>query len=225
MTKKKGDDNLRDRLSRALPAAMKARDRPAMTALRSAVAAIDNAGAVDPTHPLPTDQDPRIATSAARPQASPGPGSRPQASLGSGSRPPESVDRGTRPAVVTDTGSRPPKSTAPGSRRPSSGAGTRSPESPGPGTGQSASTGPEAGHSDLGAARAAHPELAGTVAGVGATEVERRSLSQAQMEAIVRVEIADRETAAAGYERAGQLARAERLRAEAKVLLSHLDTT
>lgn len=212
---KKGDDNLRDRLSRALPAAMKARDRPAMTALRSAVAAIDNAGAVDPTHPLPTDQDPRIATSAARPQASPGPGS----------RPPESVDRGTRPAVVTDTGSRPPKSTAPGSRRPSSGAGTRSPESPGPGTGQSASTGPEAGHSDLDAARAAHPELAGTVAGVGATEVERRSLSQAQMEAIVRVEIADRETAAAGYERAGQLARAERLRAEAKVLLSHLDTT
>lgn len=222
---KKGDDNLRDRLSRALPAAMRARDRPAMTALRSAVAAIDNAGAVDPTHPLPTDQDPRIATSAARPQASPGPGSRPQASLGSGSRPPESVDRGTRPAVVTDTGSRPPKSTAAGSRRPSSGAGTRSPESPGPGTGQSASTGPEAGHSDLGAARAAHPELAGTVAGVGATEVERRSLSQAQMEAIVRVEIADRETAAAGYERAGQLARAERLRAEAKVLLSHLDTT
>lgn len=177
---KKGDDNLRDRLSRALPAAMRARDRPAMTALRSAGAAIDNAGA---------------------------------------------VDRGTRPAVVTDTGSRPPKSTAAGSRRPSSGAGTRSPESPGPGTGQSASTGPEAGHSDLGAARAAHPELAGTVAGVGATEVERRSLSQAQMEAIVRVEIADRETAAAGSERAGQLARAERLRAEAKVLLSHLDTT
>jgi uncharacterized protein YqeY len=212
---KKGDDNLRDRLSRALPAAMKARDRPAMTALRSAVAAIDNAGAVDPTHPLPTDQDPRIATSAARPQASPGPGS----------RPPESVDRGTRPAGVTDTGSRPPKSTAPGSGRPSSGAGTRSPESPGPGTGQSASTGPGAGHSDLGAGRAAHPELAGTVAGVGATEVERRSLSQAQMEAIVRVEIADRETAAAGYERAGQLARAERLRAEAKVLPSHLDTT
>ena len=169
---KTGDDNLRDRLSQALPAAMKARDRPAMTALRSAVAAIDNAGAVDPAHPLPTDQDPRIATTAARPQAS----------LGPGTRSPESVDRGTRPAVVTDTGSRPPKSTAPGSRRPST-------------------------------------------AGVGATEVERRSLSQAQMEEIVRVEIADRETAAAGYERAGRLARAERLRAEATVLLSHLDTT
>jgi len=134
-----GDDNLRDRLSRALPAAMKARDRLAMTALRSALAAIDNAGAVDPT--------------------------------------------------------------------------------------QAASTGSGPGHSGLGAARAAHSEFAGTVAGVGAAEVKRRSLSQAQMEAIVRTEIADRETAATGYERAGQLQHAERLRAEAKVLRSHLNTT
>ena len=134
-----GDDNLRDRLSRALPTAMKARDRPAMTALRSALAAIDNAGAVDPT--------------------------------------------------------------------------------------QAASTGSGPGHSGLGAARAAHPELAGTVAGVGATEVDRRSLSQAQMDEIVRTEIADRETAATGYERAGQREHAERLRAEAKILLSHLNTT
>ena len=141
-----GDDNLRDRLRRALPAAMKARDRPAMTALRSALAAIDNAGAVDPTHAVPTEVDPQVATSAARP-------------------------------------------------------------------------------SDPGAARAAHPGFAGTVAGVGAAEVERRSLSQAQMEAIVRTEIADRETAATGYERAGQLQHAERLRAEAKVLRSHLTTT
>ena len=43
-----GDDDLRDRLRRALPAAMKARDRPAVTALRSALAAIDNAEAFDP---------------------------------------------------------------------------------------------------------------------------------------------------------------------------------
>jgi uncharacterized protein len=121
-----GDENLRDRLGRALPTAMKARDRPAMTALRSALAAIDNAGAVDPPHALPMDQ---------------------------------------------------------------------------------------------------HPEFAGTVAGVGAAEVERRSLSQAQMEEIVRAEIADRETAATGYERAGQLDHAERLRAEANVLRSHLNTT
>jgi hypothetical protein len=45
------------------------------------------------------------------------------------------------------------------------------------------------------------------------------------MEAIVRTEIADRETAATGYERAGQLQHGERLRAEAKVLRSHLTTT
>ena len=169
-----GDDNLRDRLSRALPTAMKARDRPAMTALRSALAAIDNAAAVDPTHAVPTDMDPQIATSEARPSG-----------------------RG-------ETGSGPSKS-AGGSQHPSTGSGL--------------------GHSDLGTARAAHPELAGTVAGVGATEVDRRSLSQAQMEEIVRTEIADRETAATGYERAGQLEHAERLRAEAKILLSHLNTT
>ena len=62
MTRMPADgDNLRERLRRALPAAMKARDRPAINALRSALAAIDNAGAVDPTqarpdtaHPEPT---------------------------------------------------------------------------------------------------------------------------------------------------------------------------
>jgi uncharacterized protein len=146
-----GHDDLRDRLRRALPPAMKARDRPAVTALRSALAAIDNAGAVDPTPTPPADQAP--ADQAPPDQGLPDRGlpDRPQAS-----------------AQLT---------------------------------------------------------FAGTVAGVGATEVERRSLSQAQMEAIVRAEIADRETAATGYERAGQPDRAERLRAEAEVLLAHLDTT
>ncbi|GAB0107961.1 hypothetical protein JMUB6875_69640 [Nocardia sp. JMUB6875] len=38
---------LRDRLRAAIPAAMKARDRAAVAALRSALAAIDNAEAVD----------------------------------------------------------------------------------------------------------------------------------------------------------------------------------
>ena len=131
-----GHDNLRDRLRRALPPAIKAQDRPAITALRSALAAIDNAGAVDPTHPRPADQEPPI-----------------------------------------------------------------------------------------GAAGATHPRFAGTVAGAGATEVERRGLSQAQMEELVLLEIADRKTAATGYERAGQLDHAERLRAEAEVLRSHLNTT
>jgi uncharacterized protein YqeY len=174
-----GDDNLRDRLRRALPTAMKARDRPAMTALRSALAAIDNAGAADPTRAgptdaAPTDMDPQIAISEAR---SSGP---------------------------DEPGSGPSKSAGIGSQHPSTGAGL--------------------GLSDL-APQGPHPGFAGTVAGVGATEVERRSLSQAQMEQIVRTEIADRETAATGYEHAGQLGPAERLRAEAKVLRSHLNTT
>jgi uncharacterized protein len=151
-----GYDDLRDRLRRALPPAMKARDRPAVTALRSALAAIDNAGAVDPAHAPPPDQDPPDRDPADR-----GP-----------------ADRG--PAVASSV--------------------ARSQAS-------------------------AEPTFAGTVAGVGATEVERRSLSQTRMEAIVRAEIADRETAATGYERAGQRDRAERLRAEAEVLLAHLNTT
>jgi uncharacterized protein YqeY len=53
--------------------------------------------------------------------------------------------------------------------------------------------------------------------------VERRRLSGAQVEEVVGGEVAERETAAAGYERAGQLEHAERLRAEAEVLISYLD--
>lgn len=128
-----GGGNLPDRLRRALPAAMKARDRTAVDALRSALAAIGNAQAVDPPQPPP----------------------------GGG---------GTEPT----------------------GAG-------------------------------GHPRLAGTVAGVGAAEVERRRLSEAQMAEIVRAEIAEREAAAAGYERVGQLELAERLRGEAQVLAAYLD--
>jgi uncharacterized protein YqeY len=60
--------------------------------------------------------------------------------------------------------------------------------------------------------------IAGTVGGLGAAEVERRSLTGAQMDAIVRAEVAEREAAARAYERAGRHERAERLRAEAGVL-------
>ena len=42
-------DELSARLRAALTTAMKARDRSAVTALRAALAAIDNAGAVTPT--------------------------------------------------------------------------------------------------------------------------------------------------------------------------------
>jgi uncharacterized protein len=151
-------DDLRDRLRQALPAAMKARDRPAITALRSALAAIDNAEAFDPDEALA------------------------EGLLG------ELEPAGWEPAEPDDA---------------------------------------EVDLADPGhAARpglAGPPTFAGTVAGVGATEVKRRSLSGAQVEDIVRAEIEDREVAAAARERARQHEQAERLRAEARVLLSHLD--
>jgi uncharacterized protein len=116
--------SLRDRLRAALPAATKARDAAAVAALRSALAAIDNAEAVE---------------------AAPGPP-------------------------------------------------------------------PEAGHA----------RLAGTVAGLGAAEAERRTLPEGQVERIVHAEVADRRAAALTYERAGRHERARRLRAEADVLGSYL---
>ncbi len=147
MTRMPADgDNLRERLRRALPAAMKARDRPAINALRSALAAIDNAGAVDPTQARPDTAHPEPAAANA-------------------------ID-------------------------------------------------PEPGRAGGG-----DPNVAGSVVGVGVTEVERRSLSEAQMAEIVRAEVLERERAAAGYERAGQLDLAERLRGEAKALSAFLDTT
>jgi uncharacterized protein YqeY len=54
--------------------------------------------------------------------------------------------------------------------------------------------------------------------------MERRSLTGEQVEEVVRTEIADREAAAAEYERADQPQHAERLRGEAKVLTSYLET-
>jgi hypothetical protein len=60
--------------------------------------------------------------------------------------------------------------------------------------------------------------IAGAVVGLGAAEVERRGLTGAQMDAIVRAEVAEREAAARAYERAGRREHAERLRAEAGVL-------
>jgi uncharacterized protein YqeY len=58
--------------------------------------------------------------------------------------------------------------------------------------------------------------------GAGATEADRRVLTPAEVTAIVRDEIAERETAADEYDRMGQLERAEGLRAEAAVLQAHL---
>ncbi len=121
-----GVDGIRQRLRSALPAAMKARDAAATSALRSALAAIDNAEAV---------------------------------------------------------------------------------------TGGAATTAAPATTSE---------DFAGTVAGLGAAEVPRRSLTEAEAEAIVRVEIAERLAAAAGYAQAGHDSQATRLRAEASILGTHL---
>jgi hypothetical protein len=71
-------------------------------------------------------------------------------------------------------------------------------------------------------AGSAGPHVAGAVSGLGAAEVPRRSLSAAQIGQIVRVEAAEREDAAHGYERAGQADRAGRLRREAQLLLAVL---
>jgi uncharacterized protein len=137
-------DNLHERLRRALPAAMRARDRPAVNALRSALAAIDNAGAIDPTQARPDTAHPAPpAANAADPE-------------------------------------------------------------PGP-------------------AEGGEPTVAGSVVGVGVTDVERRRLSEAQLREIVHAEVLERERAATGYERAGQLELAERLRGEAKVLSAFLN--
>jgi uncharacterized protein YqeY len=60
--------------------------------------------------------------------------------------------------------------------------------------------------------------VAGAVPGLGAGEAPRRELSEDDIVAIVRAEVADRLAAAADYERAGRVDAAVRLRAEADVL-------
>jgi hypothetical protein len=70
------------------------------------------------------------------------------------------------------------------------------------------------------AARSGQPNqyIAGGVRGLRAAEARRRVLSEAEAEGIIRAEIADRQTAAALYERAGHADRAARLRGEADAL-------
>jgi uncharacterized protein len=162
-----GAENLRERLSRALPVAMKARDRVAVGVLRSALAAIANAEAVDPS---------RTPSPAARPEPT-GPS-------------PESPERRTGQPESASSGPGPPD--------------------------------PRTGHPEP-AGSGGDPPFAGTVVGIGATEMERRSLTGEQVAEVVRAEIAERETAAAEYERGGQFEHAERLRSEARVLTSYLE--
>jgi uncharacterized protein YqeY len=60
--------------------------------------------------------------------------------------------------------------------------------------------------------------------GVGAAEVPRRVLTELDVLGIVRGEIADRESAALGYEQAGRSERAGQLREEIRVLSRHVDS-
>jgi uncharacterized protein len=67
--------------------------------------------------------------------------------------------------------------------------------------------------------------IAGSVRGLGAAEVRRRELTAAEVEEIVRAEVAGRLAAAGDYLRLGRRDRAERLRAEAAVLTRYLPAT
>jgi uncharacterized protein YqeY len=137
-------------MRRALTAALKARDQPAVAALRSALAAIDNAEAVD------------TARATATPAAE------------------------GHPAVAGEV------------------------------------AGGEVTGGKLTGGKLTGGEIAGAAVGLGAAEVERRTLTPAEMEAIVREEAAERQTAARAYERVGHSGHAERLRAEAEVLSAYL---
>jgi hypothetical protein len=69
-------------------------------------------------------------------------------------------------------------------------------------------------------AAASNPHVAGTVAGLGAADAERRRLSEQDLREIVRAEAAERDGAVSQYERAGHAGHADRLRREVHVLLS-----
>jgi uncharacterized protein len=68
------------------------------------------------------------------------------------------------------------------------------------------------------AAAASSPHFAGTVAGLGAADTGRRRLSEAEIEDIVRAEIAGRQAAARTYDQTGHRDQAARLRREADLL-------
>ena len=59
--------------------------------------------------------------------------------------------------------------------------------------------------------------------GLGVTEVARREQDEAEIERIVRAEIAERLTAAEEYDRLGLSGEADRLRSGARTLAAHLD--
>lgn len=69
-------------------------------------------------------------------------------------------------------------------------------------------------------ARTGNPHIVGAVTGLGAAEVQRRQLTEAQVAQILQAEIDERHRAAREYHQAGHRDRADRLRLEADVLQS-----
>jgi uncharacterized protein YqeY len=67
------------------------------------------------------------------------------------------------------------------------------------------------------------PAIEQSPVGAGAADVARRSLTEAEVEQIVRAEAAAREAAAREYDTAGAPEHAARLRAEAEILQAHLN--
>lgn len=64
--------------------------------------------------------------------------------------------------------------------------------------------------------------IAGAATGLGATEVDRKVLTEEEVADVVRAEMTERTAAAAEYDRLGRSDRAAELRAEAAVLAAHL---
>ena len=81
---------------------------------------------------------------------------------------------------------------------------------------------PATRESSADAATAPSEHFAGARAGLGAGEVPRKRLSAAEVMQIVLAEIAERQSAAAEYDRLGHSGQAERLRREADVLVAVL---
>jgi uncharacterized protein len=69
------------------------------------------------------------------------------------------------------------------------------------------------------------PHFAGAVAGLGATEMSRREVTEDEAAAIAAAEAADRRAAARDYQAAGHADRADRLRREAQAIEAALDIT
>jgi uncharacterized protein len=64
--------------------------------------------------------------------------------------------------------------------------------------------------------------IAGATAGVGSSDVQRRILSDAEVDAIVGAQIEERSEAAAQYEKLGRGQEAQKLRREAAVLAAYV---